>query len=161
MEFLHGLYCKRVHYLQNIDNLQPVHGMGDMETYRLLRNFKTISTIMLIAVPEEKVTTEEVLKRKMLPLLEAIDQRPKSLEKAMLSWVQFPGEDKPSAVFVHSGTIDDLFQNWVYTLILSEIPLAKLGVGDTYKEARKKAEQATLSEPIDVDEYKRRENING
>jgi hypothetical protein len=152
VEFLDGLYCKKVHYLQNIENQLPIHGMGDMETYRLLRNFRTVSTVMLITVPKEKVTTDQILRGEVIPLLEAIDQRPKSLENAMLSWVQFPKEEQPSGVFIHNGAIDDIFRNWVYTLLVSEIPLAKLGVGNSFEEARKKAEEAEQSTPLDVEE---------
>jgi hypothetical protein len=151
MEFLHGLYCRKVHYLQNIDDRQPVHGIGDMTTYSLLRRFQTISTVMLIAVSEEKVTATQIENRKVIPLLEAIDQRPKSLEKSMLSWVQFPGEEKPSVIFIHNGPIDDLFQNMVYTQLVSETSLSELGYSVTYDKMREKANKAVLSTPIKVE----------
>lgn len=150
MEFLKDLYCRKVWYLQNIAGKQAVLGMGDMQTYRLMKGIKTISTVILPVIPKQKVNHEDLETGKVLPILEAIDERPDSLQKALVSWLTWPNEERPSAVYISDGEMTpDLFKDMAYTLACAEIPLTQIG-REAFEEAREKSKNATLSKPIEV-----------
>lgn len=151
MEFLKDLYCRRVWFLQNIAGSQAVFQMGDMETYRLVKDFKSITTVILPTIPKERVRHQDLERGKVLPILEAIDERPTSLKKALVSWLTWPNEERPSAVFISEGEVtEDLFRNMAYMLATSEIPLSQLGMLDATEEAIDKSKKALLSKPVEV-----------
>ena len=151
MEFLKDLYCRRIVYFQNIANSQAIIGMGDLTTYRLLKEFRTISTVVLRAIPKERVSHEDIEKGKVLPILEAIDGRPKSLSKALVSWLTWPNEEQPSAVIISDGEItEELFRNIAYTLAHSDISLTALSAQVAHDEAKFKTKNAVLSKPVEV-----------
>lgn len=151
MEFLKDLYCRRVWYLQNIAGKQAVFGMGDIETYRLMKKFNTISTVILLAIPKQRVSREDLEKGTVLPILEAIDERPASLHKALVSWLTWPNEEQPTAVLISESEITpELFKDIAYTLAYSEIPLSDLGKKEATLEAKDKSKNALLSKPVEV-----------
>lgn len=151
MEFLKDLYCRRVWFLQNIAGTQAVFQMGDMETYRLIKGLRSITTVMLPTIPKEKVSHEDLERGKVLPILEALDERPESLSKSLISWLTWPNEERPSAVFISDGEIaPDLFKNVAYMLAVSEIPLSQLGMQYAFDEAIDKSKKAVLSKPVEI-----------
>jgi hypothetical protein len=151
MEFLKDLYCRRIVYFQNIANLQAVIGMGDLTTYRLLKEMRTISTVVLRAIPKERVKHGDVESGKVLPILEAIEGRPKSLGKALVSWLTWPNEEYPSAVIISDGEVtEELFRNIAYTLAYSNISLTDLHMPSVREETDFKTKNAVLSKPVEV-----------
>jgi hypothetical protein len=151
MEFLKDLYCRRVWFTQNIAGSQAVLQMGNIELYRAVRELNSITTVILLTIPKERVNREDIERGKVLPILEALDERPKSLSKAMISWFTWPNEERPAAVFISDGEITpEKFKQVAYTLAVSEIPLSQLGMQDAYEEALDKTKKAVLSKPVEV-----------
>lgn len=151
MEFLKDLYCRRIVYFQNIANSQAVIGMGDLTTYRLLKEMRTISTVVLRAIPKERVKHGDVESGKVSPILEAIEGRPKSLGKALVCWLTWPNEEYPSAVIISDGEVtEELFRNIAYTLAYSDISLTDLHMPSMREEMDFKTKNAVLSKPMEV-----------
>jgi hypothetical protein len=149
MDTFDNLYCGKVQYLQVIDGRLPVHGIGDISTYYLLRDIHSVTTIMLLIVEKDKVPLKDIESGKVIPVMEALQARPKALEDSMLSWVVFPQEDKPSALLIHSGVSKEDFKQLCYSHLWTNVPLKDMS-NHVIKKIKEQADRATLTEPTSI-----------
>ncbi len=149
MDSFDDLYCGKIQYLQVMDGLLPVHGIGDITTYHLLRGIRSVTTVMLMIVERNKVPLKDIESGKVIPVMEAIKMRPKALEDAMLSWVVFPQDDKPSALLIHNGVNTGDFKQLCYSHLWSKVSANDMS-DHVIKKIKEQADGATLTPPMDV-----------
>jgi len=149
MESFDDLYCGKVQYLQVMNGMLPVHGIGDINSYYLLHDIHSITTIMLMIVEKDKVPLKDIESGKVIPVMEALRARPKALENSMLSWVVFPQDDNPSALLMHSGISTDDFKQLCYSHLWSNVPLKDMSDHEI-KKIKEQADRATLTTPTSI-----------
>lgn len=149
MDSFENLYCGKVQYLQVINGMLPVHGVGDINTYYLLHEIHSVTTVMLMIVEKDKVPLKDIESGKVIPVMEALKARPKALEDSMLSWVVFPQDDKPSALLIHSGISTDDFKQLCYSHLWTNVPLKDVS-DHVIKKIKEQADRATLTSSTSI-----------
>jgi len=149
MDSFDDLYCSKVQYLQVMDGMLPIHGIGNIETYYLLHNIHSVTTVLLMTTEKDKVPLKDIESGKAVPIMEALKARPRALEDAMLSWVVFPQDDKPSAVLIHTGISTNDFKQLCYSHLWSNVPLKDMS-NHVIKKIKEQADRATLTTPTSV-----------
>lgn len=149
MDAFEDLYCGKVQYLQIINGVLPVHGVGDIRTYYLLHNIHSVTTVMLLLVEKDKVPLKDIESGKVIPVMEALQARPRALEDSMLSWAVFPQEDKPSALLLYNGVSTEDFRQLCYSHLRSNIPVKDMS-NDAIKKIKEQADGATLTDPTSI-----------
>jgi hypothetical protein len=149
MDSFENLYCGKIQYLQVIDGRIPVHGIGSINTYYLLHDIHSVTTVMLMIVEKDKVPLKDIESGKVIPVMEALKMRPKALEDSMLSWVVFPQDDKPSALLMHSGISTDDFKQLCYSHLWSNVSLKDMS-DHVIKKIKEQADRATLTDPTRI-----------
>ncbi|HEU5228066.1 MAG TPA: hypothetical protein VFU49_09670 [Ktedonobacteraceae bacterium] len=149
MDSFDNLYCGKIQYLQVIDDRLPVHGVGNISTYYLLRDIHSVTTVMLMIVDKDKVPLKDIESGKVIPVMEALQARPRALEDAMLSWVVFPEDSRPTALLIHNGISTDDFKQLCYSHLWSNVPLKDMS-DLALKKVKEQVDRATLTDPTNI-----------
>jgi|SRR5579883_137972 hypothetical protein len=149
MDSFDNLYCGKIQYLQVIDGRLPIHGIGNITTYYLLRDIHSVTTVMLMIVDKDKVPLKDIESGKVIPVMEALQARPRALEDAMLSWVVFPEDNRPTALLMHNGISTDDFKQLCYSHLWSNVPLKDMS-DHVLKKVKEQVDKATLTDPTSI-----------
>jgi hypothetical protein len=129
--------------------------IGTVRTYLLAKRNNIIAALLHV-IDKSDVTQEEIDKGKVLTLQKAIDYRPNSLHDALVSWVTYSYETKPSTILIHNGEITEEIENLNYTRIRGELT-QDLGYDEllsVIEKAREIAKDARISEGMEPEEFK-------
>lgn len=151
-----NLYVKEVQYLQAHPlGGRPIMAIGSIRTYTIIKR-NAVLAVLLHVVDEKAVTQEEKDNLVVIPLQKAIDYRPDSLNDAVVSWMTYKYEDKPSTVLIHTGEITSDIEDLSYTHVKGT--LTRNASFNEFVEAIEKARQiakdALITQGITPEEFK-------
>ena len=144
-----NLYVRTVQYLKPLPQAAyPVHGIGDMTTYRLLRSDNNITAVMLVVENRDTIPQEQREDGRAMPLKWVLENTPKSLKDAVVSWVTFKHELNPTTILIHKeGDIKEV-REMCYTRLFSEFTRNKrqAELTEALKKVKEIADEAYISE---------------
>jgi len=144
-----NLYVRTMQYLQTLSrSTRPMLGIGDMTSYRLLISSNRVTAVMLYIENGNAIPQEQKENGSAMPLEWVLDNTPKSLEDAVVSWVIFKHELNPTTILIHSDLGLEEIRELCYTRLVSETARSKrrAELEEALQKAKEIANEAYISE---------------